>query len=96
MTLLELLQKEPLARERKHKNRAIGRVIEKNFGIDIEINKLTDIVGEILTLDRQWRKILEENPELRGEDYAQKAELEQKSIMKLGYEPGFTRKTLFK
>ena len=43
MTLLELLQKEPLARERKHKNRAIGRVIEKNFGIDIEINKLTDI-----------------------------------------------------
>lgn len=96
MTVKELLEKEPKARERSNKNRAIGRVIEKNFNLTIPIETLRDVVGEILTLDRQWRKTLEEYPELRGTDYSEGEKLSQDyQINKLGYELGANIK-LFK
>ncbi len=46
---------------------------------------MADIVGEILSLDRKWRKILEENPELRGQDYGEKEILEVEKQRELGY-----------
>lgn len=83
MDLKEYLIKEPRARERVNKNRAIGNVILKKYGQYFHINildkksELADLVGEILSLDRKWRKILEENPDLRGSDYKEKEILEQ-------------------
>lgn len=47
--------------------------------------KMADIVGEILSLDRKWRAILEKNPDLRGSDYGQKEELVEKKLQELGY-----------
>lgn len=93
MDLLNYLKKEPRARERKNKNRAIANVILqpylKGFGINGNKEIMADMVGEILSLDRKWRKILEENPDLRGTDYEQKDILEQQAQINLGYEPDY-------
>lgn len=93
MTLKTLLENQPQARERKWKNRAIARVVEDKWpaitcAALFPIEVVSEIVAEILTLDRQWRKILADNPDLRGKDYGDKEELEQKAQIELGYEPG--------
>lgn len=86
MDLKEYLIKEPRARLRRNKNRAIGNIIIKKYAFkECEKEMMADMVGEILSMDRQWRKILEENPDLRGSDYAQKTELEIKKQEELGY-----------
>lgn len=46
---------------------------------------LINIVQDYASLDRAWRKTLEENPELRGGDYEQKHKLELKKMVELGY-----------
>lgn len=94
MDLLNYLKNEPRARERKNKNRAIGNLVFKQYfhfpgevpeiGLKIK-NAMPDIVAEILSMDRQWRKILEENPDLRGTDYGHKDELEVEKQRQLGY-----------
>jgi len=92
MELIDYLKKEPRARERKNKNRAIGNVLKNKYYnnlMGIEQARLADIVSEVLTLDRQWRKILEENPDLRGTDYKEKVELAQKKQIELGYSPNY-------
>lgn len=78
--LQEYLQIEPRARERKNKNRAIGNVILEDYYLDIPKQTMSEIVAEILTYDRVWRKILEENPALRGMDYLDKQKLENEIV----------------
>ncbi len=90
MNLLNYLKTEPRARERKNKNRAIGNIITKKYLSNInpdriEKGAIEDMVGEILSMDRQWRKILEENPDLRGSDYKDKDRLEEEKQLELGY-----------
>jgi hypothetical protein len=95
MTLKTLLEEQPQARERKFKNRAIARIIEKQFNPIMEhihIETTIEVVAEALRLDRQWRKLLADNPHLRGKDYGDKEELEQKAQIELGYEAGGTLK----
>lgn len=89
MNIETYLKQQPLARERANKNRAIGNIIRENYGLEIDKLKMQDIVGEILTLDRKWRKLLEENPELRGSDYNQKEILSQEKQIQLGYQPNY-------
>lgn len=89
MNLLEYLKQEPRARERANKNRALGNLITKEYGLEIDKSKMADIVGEVLSLDRKWRKILEENPDLRGSDYDKKETLEQEKMLELGYSPNY-------
>lgn len=92
MELIDYLKHEPRARERKNKNRAIGNIIREkylNTPERIESAVIADMVGEILSLDRKWRKILEENPELRGSDYKDKEVLEQQAQINLGYEVNY-------
>lgn len=88
MDLLQYLKEQPLARERKNKNRAIGNIIIKKYNLYPSFQdkeKLADMVGEILLLDRYWRKHLKENPDLRGKDYGDKDRLEEQFVLKLGY-----------
>lgn len=96
MDLLEYLKQQPKARERKNKNRAIGNLILEKYKLNdiayinvMSKEQASDMVGEILSLDRKWRKILEENPELRGTDYGDKEMLAQEKQIELGYLPGF-------
>ena len=89
MELLNYLKQEPRARLRRNKNRAIGNLMSEKYESQLLLSKemMADMVGEILSLDRKWRKILEENPELRGSDYKDKEILEQEAQIKLGYDP---------
>ena len=87
MDLLNLLKALPEARERKNKNRAITYVLKKRYGFLAEVDKklVNKMVREVNTLDREWRKILQDNPELRGKDYNEKTKLEQAKQQELGY-----------
>ena len=87
------LEKTIPARERKNKDRAIARLLQeehvrtKEYPIDL----LTEIVGEVLALDRYWRKILEERESLRGSDYGDKDKLEAEHQLDLNYVPNFEK-----
>lgn len=89
MNLKQYLESEPRARQRSNKNRALGNLIITQYNLQIDKGTMADIVGEVLSLDRQWRKLLEENEHLRGTDYSQKTILEQQKQIELGYEGGY-------
>ena len=87
MKILDYLVIEPQARERRNKNRAIANVLKTNYPELKNFDKtfLVRIIREANTLDREWRKVLQEKPELRGSDYNQKDVLEEKKLIELGY-----------
>lgn len=87
MELIDYLKNEPRARERANKNRAIGNLCRDRYfpNSDLNKDKMEDMVGRILLMDRQWRKILEENPELRGKDYSEGGKLALEKQKELGY-----------
>lgn len=73
----QYLEEQPSARERKNKNRAICNMMIKKY--------IQEMVGDILNADRAWRKVLEDNPQLRGSDYEDKDQLEENKQRELGY-----------
>lgn len=92
----------PPARERKNKTRAILAVLFKfeeyeDFVLgrpcENEAGKwekqLIKLCEDFTTMDRSWRQILQQRPELRGEDYDMKEVLSQEKQLELGYTPGF-------
>ena len=91
----EYLEQEPKARERKNKDKAIVNVLVRRVGFftimkamkegHITHERLVAFVQAHNSTDRAWRKVLEERPELRGSDYAQKEELEEDVQAQLGY-----------
>lgn len=85
ITLFDYLKRQPLARERKNKNRAIANLLIQNHSLSIDKDLLIELVKEANTLDREWRKILEQNVTLRGSDYEEKDKLEKDKQRKLGY-----------
>lgn len=92
--LKNYLQNEPRARERVNKVRAICNLLQRQHpaiqGISPEV--MTRIIDETIAYERYWRKILLENPELRGADYETKKEVVQKFQQSIGYEGGYTQK----
>jgi hypothetical protein len=89
--VLNYLKTEPKFRERKSKNRGIVNLLISMYPVLNQIDKdlLTKVVKEYASMDRIWRKILEENENLRGRDYGQKEILEQESMLNLDYRPGY-------
>ena len=87
MKILDYLVIEPQARERRNKNRAIANVLKTNYPELKNFDKtfLVRIIREANTLDREWRKVLQEKPDLRGSEYNQKDVLEEKKLIELGY-----------
>ncbi len=84
------LEEHPWFRERKSKNFGISKILIRRFNLEDKINPkiLEDIIVEASSLDRTYRKTLEENPHLRGSDYGQGEILSQKKQIELGYEIG--------
>lgn len=82
------LEVQPLARERKNKDRAIVNVLLARYPQFRALDKkdLVTFVQQHSSMDRSWRKILEERPELRGDDYREKNELEEDVKKQLGYD----------
>lgn len=95
ITVKKYLQEEPRARERKNKNRAILNIVAKKYGLqfdeqgslELKISKdrMADLVSDVLTFDRAWRKCLEKFSDLRGNDYRHKKKLEEVYQKDLGY-----------
>lgn len=89
--MISYLHSEPQARERKFKARAIVNLLRKNHpsleGIDKSI--LIDAINDANSLDRYWRKALEEDETLRGSDYNDKHELAFNKQQELKYETGY-------
>ena len=96
--LVTYLQQQPLARERKNKDRAVcNLLVKKHTGLKqaldaglISKEVLVAFVQDYNSYDRQWRKVVAENEELRGSDYGDKEVLEQETMLGLGYQPGFS------
>lgn len=86
------LQEFPAMRERREKDRYLFALVLKHHGIPLtpELKaKAHDIMGDLLSADRQWRKVLEENPELRAKDYEDGERLSQEWQLQNGYEVGY-------
>ena len=90
MELIDLLYTHQKSRERSNKYKAIAVVLKSHYPKieDMDVERVADIVAEAISLDRQWRKILEDNISLRGSDYNQGKTLAQKKQIELGYTPG--------
>jgi len=87
--ILNYLKADPRFRERKNKNKGLANLVMQKYGIEIPKDKREDFIADILGADRNWRKALEENEELRGSDYAQGEILSQEKQIQLGYEPNY-------
>lgn len=103
MNLLSLvekyLEKEPRARERRNKDRALVNLLVERYPELQNVRKETLIsaVQDFNSMDRYWRLTLKNREDLRGRDYNDKAYYEQREQINLGYEPRYHElKTLFK
>ena len=72
--VIEYLKEEPLARERKNKDRAIVNLLLKHYQCLTPIRKeiLIEVVRDYNAMDRYWRDTLANTPSLRGSDYEDK------------------------
>ena len=86
--LKRYLQDEPRARERHNKVRAITNFMRRSHPTlqSISVDLMSKFIDEIIALERYWRKILLDNPELRGHDYNTKKITVQNAQIRLGYE----------
>jgi hypothetical protein len=82
------LENHPWFRERKAKNFGIAKMLKNKYNVNIDPKMLEDLIVEASSLDRMWRKILQENPHLQGSDYEQGEVLSQDKQIELGYEVG--------
>jgi len=90
-TVRDFLEVHPKARERREKNRAIGRLLQSRYQFlaGVPDTTLVDMVVDASNLDRYWRQTLEQHPHLRGTDYDTKKKVEQQKQQDLGYESGY-------
>lgn len=90
MTAIESMAKylvdKPKARERRYKDLAMAHRLVRRYGLDIEPQTLREVLQDYGTMDRAWRKVLQDNPELRGSDYEKGYELAVKKMDELGYD----------
>lgn len=86
------LEKSPRGRERKNKNAFIAWILEKKYmpSMGLNLKQLENVIVDAGSYDRAWRKVLQEEPHLRGTDYGDKEVLEQEKMLELGYQPGIS------
>ena len=92
----DYLEQEPKFRERSAKDRGIVNLLVNRYGLhyaiergEITKDRIIALVQDYTSMDRAWRKTLQERPALRGTDYDDKDELESEKRAELGYpEPG--------
>jgi hypothetical protein len=88
----DYLDEQPLFRERKNKDRGIVNLLINRYGLQHAIqagyitkDRLVAMVQDFASMDRAWRKSLEDNPRWRGSDYDEKDQLEANAMKNLGY-----------
>lgn len=86
----DIIVKYSEARERRNKSKVVAGLIKKDFPVlNVDYKLLAEILERAETYDRYWRKILEENENLRGSDYKTKKRVVQRKQIELGYEPNY-------
>lgn len=91
--ILRGLKNWPEFRERRNKNKYIGEICLKKYGIELTPklkDQLADLVTDIDNAGRYWRLHTSENPELQGSDYGTKSTIVEEKQLELGYVPGHT------
>jgi hypothetical protein len=90
--VLDILERNPLSRERRNKNRTISYLIRQNYQSLKNIDKgvIEKVVHDILAFDRYWRLIIADRDDLKGRDYngkgfKEKEQLEQEAQINYGY-----------
>lgn len=81
-----LKESNKIYRNRSKKNEFIAQWMHQEYPTllgQISLSTLTDIVLEIVSVDRNWRLALSNNPELRGSDYGEKKKREKEAIQRL-------------
>jgi len=83
----EALKLNPEARERRTKHKFLTKMLQDKYDdlkiIPLEV--LEEAVRDYASMDRIYRKLLQDNPNLRGSDYEDKHELENEKLEELGY-----------
>lgn len=93
------LEEKPVARERRFKDRGIVFFLLRRLNHEpletqtLTTDELIDLVKDFNSADRYWRMLLAEYPHLRGTDYNDKHEYEQRKELSLGYEAGYYHDT---
>ena len=89
------LEHHSYARERRFRNKALVEMLLEKHGdgsMFFPLSKLKDFVEDYVSYERVWRLVLEDCPELRGNDYKDKDIYEQKfEIERLGREVGYNQ-----
>ena len=85
--LQKLIEENPKFRERKNKYKATAHLLLDRYPTlkFMSDSMIEDVVFDAIKADREWRKILQDNPDLRGSDYSDKDELEERAREELGY-----------
>lgn len=85
------LIKYPEYRERRKKAEFVARWLHNKYptllGNVEKIKTIEDMVDEVINVERYWRKVLQEHPELRGKDYQSKRVVEEEKMLELDYHP---------
>lgn len=88
----DYLIQEPKFRERTAKDRGIVNLLVNRYGLhyaiergEITKDRIIALVQDYATMDRAWRKTLQERSDLRGTDYDEKDDLEAEVCEQLGY-----------
>lgn len=87
------LRTEERFRERSNKDKGIVNLLLRKYGAlqllvrrnEIDQPMLVKMIQDASSMDRAWRKCLEDDATLRGTDYAEKDRLEQETQIDLGY-----------
>lgn len=86
----DYLEREPRARERRNRDNAIANLLLERYGNLNDKKVLMDALRLAKNLDRHFRAVQADYPELRGTDYDTKDVVESEYIYnKLKYEPRF-------
>lgn len=90
----EKLEKHTAFRERKDRGKYLATLSLRRYGLEqvgststcLTKDELAKVCVTYETYERAWRKVLEENEHLRGSDYEEKTEKEEKVKKELGYQ----------
>ena len=85
--VIDYLYAAPEFRERKNKNRGIANllVVKYPFLTQLKEQTILDICTDFATMNRWWSRILQQQKELRGNDYHEKVKLQTQAKQKYGY-----------
>ena len=81
------IEKEPRAKERTLRDRAMVNFLLVKYP-DLKTIKKETVIAfsqDFESYCRAWRKVLQDNPSLRGKDYSNKDDLESNKLQELGY-----------